>query len=209
MKKNLDPIYRFLSENREHNKDLQERYYKSINAGHDDVKDKVVSLLYKTVNTQSRPRIDKLSEFYRFIYEDLDALTSFGSFVERISRNKNGKYADLFKGLRKKSGWGSKTSALFVKSIFQLHNGQYNPDLLLWNDAPKTIEKDDHLYLPVDSVIIEIFKKLGCNKPDFDSINRELRKHYSGEKIEVWDDLWFWGFITQKGLVTKEHSNGT
>ena len=33
----------------------------------------------------------------------------------------------------------------------------------------------------------------------FDKINRILSKNYTGDEIEVWDDLWFWGFITQKG----------
>jgi len=26
----------------------------------------------------------------------------------------------------------------------------------------------------------------------------ELKKYYSLSEIEIWDDLWFWGFITQK-----------
>ncbi|MDT4863456.1 hypothetical protein FQZ97_981650 [compost metagenome] len=33
----------------------------------------------------------------------------------------------------------------------------------------------------------------------FDNVNKSLGDRYRGSDIEVWDDLWFWGFITQKG----------
>ena len=76
----------------------------------------------------------------------------------------------------------------------------------MWDDAPKSIEKDDRLFLPVDAVIIAIFKKLGYKNNDFEGINNKLNKYYIGDEIEVWDDLWFWGFITQKGTgENREH----
>ncbi len=54
--------------------------------------------------------------------------------------------------------------------------------------------------MPVDSVIIAIFKKIGsCQNWCFNSINLEIKKYYHGHDIEIWDDLWFWGFITQRG----------
>jgi len=46
--------------------------------------------------------------------------------------------------------WGNKTSALFVKSIFHLHNSNYPGKLKLWGDAPDTIAKENDFYLPVD-----------------------------------------------------------
>ena len=86
------------------------------------------------------------------------------------------------------------------KSIFHLHNGHYSEDLKIWNDVPKLIDENDSFYLPVDAVIIAIFTKLDNSiKWDFDKINKTLEKKYKGQQIEVWDDLWFWGFITQNG----------
>ena len=46
------------------------------------------------------------------------------------------------------SGWGKKTSALFSKIIFHLHNGDYSNNLKIWNDVPKTIEDTDDFFLP-------------------------------------------------------------
>lgn len=198
MKERLDRIYEFLLEHRQYNKELQEKYYKSTLLWHNDIESKVFSMLYGAANTQSQPKINKLAEFYRFIYEDLDVLSSFEKLVHRISDKRNGTYLDLFKGLKGKSGWGPKTSALFVKSIYNIHSGKYDPKLRIWADAPSTISTNDQLYLPVDQVIIEIFKRIEDKKWTFSSINKLLNKHYAGEQIVIWDDLWFWGFITQK-----------
>lgn len=199
MKKALDSIYRFLSENREYNKKFQEKYFKSIISGRSDLKNKVVSLLYTIANTQSGPTIDCLAKFYRFIYDDTKSLTSFTEIVKRISGSDDISYLSLFDGLNNSSGWGPKTAALFTKVIFKLHNETYDENLKLWDDAPTTVNDNDRLYLPVDSVIIKIFEEIGCKKPNFTSINNVLRKYYKGAEIEVWDDLWFWGFMNQKG----------
>lgn len=70
----------------------------------------------------------------------------------------------------------------------------------IWDDVPLTLEKTDDFYLPVDSVIIGIFKKIEYNRKwNFDNINSTIKKYYHGHDIEVWDNLWFWGFITQNG----------
>lgn len=102
--------------------------------------------------------------------------------------------------MKVQNGWGKKTSALFTKSIFHLHNTQYDEKLIIWEDAPKTISAEDKLYLPVDSVIIAIFNSIDASTNwNFDKINALLQQKYNGQQIEIWDDLWFWGFITQKG----------
>jgi hypothetical protein len=199
MRDKLKAIYAFLLDNRAYNKDLQEKYYTSIISCRVDIKDKVSSLLYNVANTQSQPKIDKLAQFYQFIYADIESLTSFKKFVKRVSGKENGCYANLFQGLKKCSGWGEKTSALFVKAIFHLHSGRYNDNLRLWDDAPQDIGENDRIFLPVDAVIMEIFKKIGFVRCKFTAINDEINKYYDGAAIEVWDDLWFWGFITQKG----------
>lgn len=199
MEEKLELIFDFLSENRKYNKDLQEKSYKSVVFPHSTQSDKVKSLLYHCVNTQSQPRIDELAKFYRFIHRHPRCLTSFKAFVKKIRVTEGYSYNDLYCGLKLKQGWGNKTSALFTKSIFQLHSGSYDRKLRLWKDAPRIIGEQDRLYLPVDVVILRIFEEIRCASRTFVGINNELWNHYKGPDLEVWDDLWFWGFVTQKG----------
>lgn len=196
----IEELFKFISSNRKYNKALQERYYRSIILPYKDEKEKIISLLYHIANTQSQPKIDKLAAFYKSIITEENSLKSFKEFVIKINPNGESNFESVYKGMLNQKGWGPKTSALISKSIFHLHNGQYSEDLKIWNDVPKLIDKNDSFYLPVDAVIIAIFKKL---KPDktwsFTNINSILKEKYNGQEIEIWDDLWFWGFITQNG----------
>ncbi len=196
----IEKLFKFISNNRKYNKALQERYYRSIILPYKDEKEKIISLLYHIANTQSQPKIDKLSEFYKSIITEENSLKSFKEFVLKINPNGKSNFESVYKGMLNQKGWGPKTSALISKSIFHLHNGHYSEDLKIWNDVPKLIDENDSFYLPVDAVIIAIFTKLDNSiKWDFDKINKTLEKKYKGQQIEVWDDLWFWGFITQNG----------
>lgn len=196
----IEKLFTFISNNREYNKALQERYYRSIILPYKDEKEKIISLLYHIANTQSQPKIDKLSEFYKSIITEENSLKSFKEFVLKINPNGKSNFESVYKGMLNQKGWGPKTSALISKSIFHLHNGHYSENLKIWNDVPKLIDENDSFYLPVDAVIIAIFTKLDNSiKWDFDKINKTLEKKYKGQQIEVWDDLWFWGFITQNG----------
>lgn len=196
----IEKLFKFISNNRKYNKALQERYYRSIILPYKDEKEKIISLLYHIANTQSQPKIDKLSEFYKSIITEENSLKSFKEFVVKINPNGKSNFESVYKGMLNQKGWGPKTSALISKSIFHLHNGQYSEDLKIWNDVPKLIDENDSFYLPVDAVIIAIFKKLDNSiKWDFDKINKTLETKYKGQQIEIWDDLWFWGFITQNG----------
>jgi hypothetical protein len=196
----IEKLFKFISNNREYNKSLQERYYRSIILPYKDEKEKIISLLYHIANTQSQPKIDKLSEFYKSIITEENSLKSFKEFVLKINPNGKNNFESVYKGMLSQKGWGPKTSALISKSIFHLHNGHYSKDLKIWNDVPTLIEENDSFYLPVDAVIIAIFTKLDSStKWDFDKINKTLATNYKGQQIEVWDDLWFWGFITQNG----------
>lgn len=196
----IEKLFEFISNNRKYNKALQERYYRSIILPYKDEKEKIISLLYHIANTQSQPKIDKLSEFYKSIITEENSLKSFKEFVVKINPNGKSNFESVYRGMLNQKGWGPKTSALISKSIFHLHNGQYSDDLKIWNDVPKLIDENDSFYLPVDAVIIAIFKKLDNSiKWDFDKINKTLEIKYKGQQIEVWDDLWFWGFITQNG----------
>lgn len=165
-------------------------------------RDKILSLLYIVANTQSQPRIDQLANSFRFFYENEDSLISFNNFILKINPTNKPKinYDYLFKGMVKQQGWGNKTAALFVKIIFHMHNNDYSKELKIWEDAPNEINNNDSLYLPVDEVIKFIFNSLEPSVTwNFNNINRRIAEKYSGREIEVWDDLWFWGFITQKG----------
>ena len=104
----------------------------------------------------------------------------------------------MFELLTKQESWGDKTAALFVKAVYHCHIG-YAKELYFWSDAPSELHNNDELFLPVDAVIIAIFKQLDNTKWTFSKVNSEIKKHYKGKDIEVWDDLWFWGFITQLG----------
>ena len=201
-KKKLKPLYEFLIRNREFNKKVQSNYYRSIISHQEQSSDKVISLLYNIANTQSQPRIDNLARFYKSVFNDINSTKSFAAFVKKVSGKDSNLYFDLFLGLRKQDGWGDKTAALFVKSVYHAHNGNYDESFSFWCDAPKTIVKKDKLKLPVDVVISRIFKEIGFSKTTFSKINSILSDNYNGDKIEVWDDLWFWGFITQKGSGT-------
>lgn len=201
MKEQLKNIFDFLIENRIYNKELQTRYYSGIVKPQNSKAEKIVSLLYHTANTQSQPRIDNLAEFYKKIYRNTDLLNSFSGFMSVInsSGSEPNNYSGLYNGMKNQNGWGEKTSALFAKSIFHLHNNEYPNELKIWNDAPTDLEKNDNFYLPVDAVIIAIFKEIKPKNWNFKNVNKIIEENYSGKDIEVWDDLWFWGFISQIG----------
>ncbi len=201
MDKTLKEIFDFLKSNRIYNKELQTRFYNSVLSSQEKQFEKIISLLYHIANTQSQPKIDNLAEFYRKIYENEESISSFKGFLTVINSNRDyqDNYYGLYNGMKSQNGWGEKTSALFTKTIYHLHNKEYPKGLKIWTDAPTELKNEDSFYLPVDAVIIAIFKQLDNTNWTFNKVNREIKKYYNGKDIEVWDDLWFWGFITQLG----------
>jgi len=207
LEKKLGVIFDFLKENRSYNKKVQTKFYTSAILPHESKFDKIVSLLYSISNTQSSSKIDHLAEFFRKMHDNKKSLDSFNGFMSVI--NSGNKYKNnynwLFKGMKKQSGWGVKTAALFTKAIYHIHNEEYlvNNKIILdpkiWDDTPKELKSEDGFYLPVDAVIVTIFNQLDERKWNFSNVNEEVKKYYQGKDIEVWDDLWFWGYITQKG----------
>jgi hypothetical protein len=203
MKEKLHALYEFLLANGVYNKEFQEKEYKKILYQHEGTEDKVIALLYNIVNTQSQPKIDLIAEFFRSdVWGNYGRLNSFNSFVGVLGGSGDVCYEDLFENLKNKNGWGDKTAALFTKVIYNVHCGRYIKDLEIWDDAPTTLE-NDRIYLPVDAVIIDIFRRLGLSSPSFKSINKELQRHFAASEMAIWDDLWFWGFINQKGSGEK------
>lgn len=203
--KKLAAVFDFLCQNRKYNKAVQQAFYSDVIVSKNSTEDKVVWLLHHVVNTQPQPKIDQLSVFFKFIHEHRSELASFNTFLRMLAGDKKEvkrSYQEVFENLRNKPGWGDKTAALFVKSIFHLHNKEYGDELLIWIDAPSKIGNEEHFYLPVDAVIQFIFHKLEIPaRTDFKGINSFLNRLglYKAELMEIWDDLWFWGFITQKG----------
>ena len=207
----LEKIKIFLQENKHYNKTLQTRFALNSTGNNKNSFNKLIVLLYDTVNTQSQPKMDLLAPFFKNIYENKDKINSFDSFVQYLNNGKfNQKipYKSLYEGLKSQKGWGEKTAALFVKNIYNYHynfqEDKKRKELEIWSDVPKLNEYDT-LYLPVDSVIKVIFNTLfpklnRNNKPKdwtFNDINKTFQ-NFSNKEIILFDDLWFWGFITQK-----------
>ncbi len=193
-------LFVFLEQNQRFNIELQKKFYKRIVLSETETENKVVDLLYEVVSNQSKTSIDKIAKFFKFILENTTQLNTFEGFVKRVNpKYPNASFKNLFYGMKNQPGWGNKTAALFTKCIFQLHNESFPTEFKIWDDVPRLV-KDDKLFLPVDRVITCIFEKLNfLEYVNFKSINRFLHDEYSNEQIEIWDDLWFWGFITQKG----------
>lgn len=200
MNQKLQNIYAFLQENRSYNKPIQIGAYKMALMPYETTFDKVYALLYNTLNSQSQVNMDKSAIFFQRIAADKNNLNSLANFLLTIGGNEQTplSYKSLFELLTKQESWGDKTAALFVKAVYHCHIG-YAKELNFWNDAPKKLSQEDELFLPVDAVIFFIFKSIGnpCSNT-FWGINKHLKDNFSESNFEIWDDLWFWGFITQK-----------
>lgn len=201
MEKKLTKIYSFLKANRKYNMMIQVGDYRSSLLPYTDVYNKVYTLLYNVHNSQSQVNMDKAAGFYKSISDKKSNLLSFTNFLTVLGGAKNSPitYKYLHELLEKQDSWGNKTAALFVKAIYNTHAG-YAKQLKFWEDAPTVLNGNDELYLPVDAVIYFIFEQLGkpCSHT-FSGINNYIKSCLPKSDFEVWDDLWFWGFITQKG----------
>lgn len=201
MTKKLQNLYSFLNENRSYNKPIQIGAYKMAMMSYETTFDKVYALLYSILNSQSQLKMDKSAVFFQRIAASKTNLNSFANFLKTIGANDKTPltYKSMFELLTKQESWGDKTAALFVKAVYHCHIG-YAKELYFWSDAPRELPNNDELFLPVDAVINHIFQGLGnpCSNT-FKGINKHLKENFPESNFEVWDDLWFWGFITQKG----------
>jgi hypothetical protein len=201
MNKKLTKIYNFLKTNRKYNKIVQAGDYSLSILPYTDTFKKVYALLYNIHNTQSQLKMDTAAQFYKTITGNRSNLTSFKNLLQVLGATEKTilNYKSLFELLKAHDSWGDKTAALFVKAVYNIHAG-YSKQLMFWQDAPVALAANDELYLPVDAVIYFIFEQLGkpCSHT-FSGINNYIKAHVPKSEFEVWDDLWFWGFITQKG----------
>lgn len=201
-KAKIRSLFHFLNENRDYNKKVQSSSYNLFLAPFDSLEDKLYSVLHHIANTQSQPKIDLLAPFFQKVYTAKSRLHSFRTFIDFLTDKENDvhNYESLYYGMLRQMGWGNKTAALFTKTIYHLHNGKYGFQNSIWVDAPKVINPSEKFFLPVDAVIEAIFYRIDPSiKWNFHKINRILQDNYSSEEMEVWDDLWFWGFINQRG----------
>ena len=213
----IEEIYSFLKKkkHRDFNRTTQNGYYQGL-IQFDNPKDRILSLLFSTVNTQSQPKLDPLAVFWILIYEELkinpDCLNTLEEFMQTISIKLDKKDLEsiehlgdldkLWHLLKFIDGWGEKTAALFVKSCCNIHWDEANKNIRFWEKFPNK-EDDNKIYLPVDRVIVHIFSELKIveNGNRFEKINTYLQDYCKSSKdMLIWDDLWFWGFITQKSI---------
>ncbi len=198
MEEKIKELYEFLEKNRQYNKQVQEGFIKSCIAIKDlSPEQKVLNLLYGVVNTQSQPKMNAIGEFFKNNYENKSKLATYNGFLEVINQNKV-KYTNLYELLRLCPGWGQKTAALFVKYIYIIHKDDSFKTFRIWTDFRLN---ENELKLPVDAVITHIFKNNFVNKGcrlDFDGINEFISNLPKYNNPIIWDELWFWGFITQQ-----------
>ena len=212
----IEEIYSFLDKHKDFNRTTQNGYYQGL-IQFDNPKDKILSLLFSTVNTQSQPKLDPLVDFWILIYKELNknpnCLNTLKEFMQTIAIGLDKKYLESIEGLGEldklwhllkfRNGWGDKTAALFVKACCNIHWDIENNKIEFWKDFPiKTVK--NKIYLPVDRVIVDIFSRLkidAITNINFFQINNYLQENYKEpEEMLIWDDLWFWGFITQKSV---------
>lgn len=210
-KERLEPIYQFLKSNRKY---PDQHRFGTLNAllnPNLSQAEQVKVFLHHYVNTQRQPSLDGTASFWRDLEVNEGRLKSFHGFMKVFGITKSETpYSNLYSVLSgtKNNGWGPKTAALLTKAIYQLHHR--NDKLMrLWNEVPEFNDELDELFVPVDAVIRSIFYEyLGVkNSNYYDKINSVIHEHYRGKQIEVWDDLWFWGFITQHGGgIIRDHT---
>ncbi len=221
MEDDLSKLFRFLKKNHAFNQRIQLREMQQILFSCVNIQDRPKRLLFKIVNTQSTPDLDKLAEFFEGIERNKKSVTSYVNFKRYINETYTSETAnqrslsdDFFYALKRAPGWGEKTAALLIRNLVLISKTEELRKGFQWKDVQNiTDDMDIHGWkfrLPVDSVIKCIFsdrkwKSIFGDKgdkrvPSFTAINKQITSRYSSmDDMLIWDDLWFWGFITQKG----------
>lgn len=205
--KKLNKIIAFINNNRDFNRSTQFFYYRKLSCYQTAIK-KLRALLYSTVHTQSKPKIDSLGNFWKLFHNRSSGFTRnkirleyFVSHILDGEFDKEAPWLSVFKALKSCDGWGDKTAALFVKNAINIHSSKED-GLKFFEVHDPIILDTDAIYLPVDGVIKFIFEKyLGVKSPSFNSINEIVINNFGNKTNEITillDDLWFWGFVTQK-----------
>jgi len=172
----------------------------------DEVRNKIRPLFIDEIKVSNKIAMDiTIYLTNKLVNEEISA--SYGD-----SKKNHNLFESLFNNLKVLPGWGPKTSALFIKALIHIHSKKNLKKLAFWKDLKKLLSNynliSDRLYLPVDRVIIAIFKALEIENADekisqkdteaFDQINYFLHAvGYNAKEVLSLDDLWFWGFFNQ------------
>jgi hypothetical protein len=197
---NIEAVFTFLERNNKYNKKIQESEIRRILGSYDAIEDRARYLLHEIYNTQSQPKLEPAADFFKNIFKQSGALATFDSFSRCLDLKSKYK-GDLFRSLVDCNGWGHKTSALFIRNLALIRNNDHLRSMF-WEDIASLDEQP--IRLPVDAVITAIFERLqvtdSSSRPvnNFSRINNYLMERYTREEMLIWDDLWFWGFITQR-----------
>jgi hypothetical protein len=213
MENELNNIFQFLRSNAGYNQAVRELEYQKAVAGCSGVSSKVIGLVYFVLGTRAFPNLENQMAFLQKLGNaySLQTMEEFmAMLIEMEPRlqftevcNTHGaparvNYKTLYLCLQEQKGWGDKTAALFCKIIYDIHANY--PEMAFWPDAPIEIEDNDELYLPVDAVIKFIMRWLDNGQEwNFINTNDLIKSLWSKDDLLLWDDLWFWGFITQRG----------
>ncbi|WP_174504578.1 hypothetical protein [Acidiphilium sp. C61] len=211
IKRNLDEIFMFLKDNTAYNRQTQHAYYSAYLSPQGGNYARISALLYAILQTQSRPSLDDSTETWQILFNHrttfdavqnptdlLDALSNLSS-ADPVPGPTGGIFDRMWYVLAGSKGFGEKTAALFIKSIIDVHTLEVNTNLRFLDNV--YVASDDFVRVPVDSVIKYIFKHITGSNLDFDTINDLIFKvaGRTNDEATIWDDLWFWGFITQHG----------
>lgn len=201
----LRNVFAFLQEHQQWSIEFQRNEWQSMLGGASSRQERLSALLYRIANTQSKPKLDDLVKFWEMLHKSYtsESKPSIASFCALLNVNTGRPFTDLYTGLLAQKGWGQKTAALFVKNVISIHKSDVR-SLHFFHDARKLVQRIDdneRIYLPVDAVIERIFYQDGAKPHNpFRRINDVLQEMTKRDPLQmlIWDDLWFWGFMTQK-----------
>jgi len=209
-------IFEFLIHYRHFNEAVQHAAYRQDVLPWPETGSKLRSLLHSKAHTQSSPKLDVLMPTWKQLHQNYDAFKKVRSPSDlnealwtlakpNITRDSANRpvFEEMWTALEKAAGFGAKTAALFVKSIVEIHTLPINQDLRFLPSFSS--DPQDRFKIPVDTVIEHIFGCLGAPSTNFTSINTLISESglFFPERPTLWDDLWFWGFITQmSGIET-------
>lgn len=208
----LRHVFDFLVEHSHYNRETQRKYYEANLRAWEDNGNKLRSLLHATSGTQARGSLDGLAETWKRLHlhgqafdqirtldQLVDALKLLEPPVKRARPRPTYPLDAMWHSLSRAQGFGDKTAALFVKALVDVHTLEINNDLRFLDDF--RVDAQDVIRVPVDSVITYIFRLITGRTLKFATINEIIRRSglHRESEATIWDDLWFWGFITQHG----------
>lgn len=216
IRERLRETFEFLSKHTRHNRQVQLTAYREWLLPYpDDTAGKLKSILQHIWNTQSQPKMDTVlptwASFHdnRKVFSGVQTMDDLATAISHLvpegacpNVEADGAYPldKIWFCLNETAGFGKKTAALFVKAVVDIHTLDKCEDIRFLNNFE--IRKGESIRIPVDTVIIEIFRKITGVRLSFSDINDLIFDdlNYNAMSATTWDELWFWGFITQRNV---------